>query len=194
MTDTGNSEQSLDDAAQRADKATPAESFEIMSQFGSRLQTMPNPFVVGVCHAKLLLPDDLDILAAELPSPETGTIQELEHRVAGAVEQANSTFLHLDLTLLDSFDQWTLVDLSNGDLLPGLDGENSTRKVTIFVPLMTTASNLDAEIRFRSVGKSRKIEAGEALMYPAFLSGQISTDGTGPVRGLLLFAHGPAFR
>lgn len=177
---------------QHGEVAGPEASIAIIRRLGNQLQSTPNPHVLGVAHAQVLVATELEAVSDSGLTP--GMLQELESRIVEAVEQANSTFLRFDLRDIDAMDEWTPTCLADGDVIGALSPDNSTRKIVIVIPLAISADHASAEVRFPSAGKSRAVVLGEVLMFPAFMAAEVSITAGARVDAFVGYAYGPAFR
>lgn len=164
-----------------------------------RLPPSTNSFVVGIAEAQVVSADDLPRITDQLAEIGSGErlppelASWLEPQIKIAVELANSQYFKFDLRFLFEDGQPVLGEVGSESIsLPSLDAENSTRKLTVFLPFGTTASPI-ARIVFPTLdGKSRDLVPGQVYMFPSFLAHEISPEY--PFTALIGHALGNAFK
>lgn len=169
---------------------------------GDRILRLPptqNPFVVGIAEARVADDTALTRVATDLASipsggqPPRATMELMGFQIKRAVELANAQYFRFELRYLFEENQPTVGHLQMDAVsLPGLDAENSTRKLTIFVPFGSTNS-LNGQIIFPTLdAKTRDLQAGVAYMFPSFLAHEIVPQE--PFPAIIAHALGPAFK
>lgn len=157
-----------------------------------RFPSRGNRYVVGLATAPIMTPENaVDLfgrveVGSELPQD---VAQALDPLFVAAVETANSEYFRFDL---DRLEVPTVVDVPlGGRSLPGLDADQSTRKLTLFLPLGSRSGTL-GRVRLPLLNKEGVLDAGTMVMFPSYISNVV--EPTERLVGIIAFAVGPAFR
>lgn len=152
-----------------------------------------NPYVVAIASAQVLDVGAVEEVAAAAES--TGEVDgAVIERLGMVVARANNDYFRF---VLDSPLRMEVVGVARvrgADLLPGIEPDRSTRKLTVALLLRIGTEDGRSRAVTAVPPKEAEVSVGTAVVFPSFAPVMFRLAPDEPVDALVAFVHGPPIR